>query len=197
MSDSTTRWEEFLNPELLRGKLISASIYLAAYELLVDSIVERIKSFFTNGFNANGPQVSLKYKVEVLSRNTSLVYASLSWLQEQGAIDDKDVQAFEVIKKCRNEVAHEMPKIISGESEIQFIEQFPVMVSLLKKIEIWWIVNLEIPINPDFADADIDEAGIVPGPVWNLQLMIDVALGEPDKANYYLDEFKKQQIKQA
>lgn len=195
MSDATTKWEEFLNPELLRGKLISASIYIATFEFLVDSIVERIKSFFINGFDANGPLISPEYKTEVLSRNTSRIYALLSWLQEQNAIDSKDVQAFDKIKKYRNEVAHELPKIISGETGIAFLEQFPVMVSLLKKIEVWWIVNLEIPINPDLADAEIDETGIVPGPVWTLQLMIDLALAEPEKANYYLNEFKKRRIK--
>ena len=195
MSDTRQKWEEFLNPELLREKLISASIYLATYEFLIDRIVERIESFFTNGFDANGPIVSSKYKAEVLSRNTSRVYASLSWLQEQGAIDGKDLAAFEAIKKCRNEVAHELPKLISGESEITFVEQFPVMVALLRKIEVWWIVNLEIPINPDFADADIAEDGIVPGPVLTLRLMIDIALGEPEKANYYLNEFKKRRVK--
>ncbi|MBJ7278541.1 hypothetical protein JHC43_18835 [Marinobacter salarius] len=34
MSDSTRNWEDFLNPEILKTKLISASIYLAAFEIL-------------------------------------------------------------------------------------------------------------------------------------------------------------------
>lgn len=195
MSDTTNRWEEFLDPELLRGKLISASIYLAAYELLVDSIVERIKGFFAECFNAERPLISQKYKTEVLSRNTSRVYASLSWLQEHDVIDGKDLEAFESIKKCRNEVAHELPRIIAGESKLAFLEQFPVMVALLRKIEVWWIVNLEIPINDDLAEKEIDEAGIVPGPVLNLQLMVDIALGDPDKATYYLNEFRKRRVK--
>lgn len=195
MSDTAEKWEGFLNPELLRGKLISASIYLATFEFLIDSIVDRIESFFTDGFDANGPLVSPEYKAEVLSRNTSRVYASLSWLLDQNAIDSEDLQVFEDIKRCRNEVAHELPKIISGEADIRFLEQFPAMMSLLEKIEVWWIVNYEIPINPDFADAEIDEAGIVPGPVWTLQLMIDIALGEPEKANFYLNEFKKWRVK--
>lgn len=45
MDNSSTRWEDFLNPDVLRPKLISASIYLAAFELLKDAIIERIEDF--------------------------------------------------------------------------------------------------------------------------------------------------------
>ena len=191
MKDTTESWKTFVTPDILRSKLISASIYLAAFEILKESIVEHLENFFSNGFDTTGPLASPKYATEVLSRNKSPVYASLSWLKEQGAIDDVDIAAYENIKKCRNQVAHELPKIIAGNNYVDFLEQFPIMVSLLKKIEVWWIVNVEIPTHPDFADAEVDEDGIIPGPVWTLQIMLDVALGDPEKASYYLEQFKK------
>lgn len=191
MNDSASEWEEFLDPELLRGKLISASIYLAAFELLTDSIIGRIGTFFTEGFDVNGPIISSEYKAEVLSRNRSRLHASLSWLREQDAIDDNDLKAFEVIKKCRNTVAHELPQIIGGNAQADYLAQFPIMIALLKKIEVWWIINFEVPINPDLDDADIDEAGIMPGPVITLQVMLDIALGSPEEASRYFNEFKK------
>jgi len=80
--------EDFLNPEIVRPKLIVASVYIAAYEVLKSTIVQRIKSFYTLGgiYKEDHP----KYQSEVLSRNRSPVYASLDWLRESHAIDDNE-----------------------------------------------------------------------------------------------------------
>lgn len=191
MDSKRERWEAFLDPDVLRGKLISASIYIAAYELLKGSIVERIESFFSTDFNQEGRLTSPEYDMEVLSRNRSQLYASLDWLRENDVIDDADLAAFETIKAYRNQLAHEMSGLIAGSTNIAYLEQLPIMAALLKKIETWWIVNVEIPINPDFAEAEIDESGIVPGPSISLQLMIDIALGDADASTVYLHEFRK------
>lgn len=37
-----------------------------------------------------------------------------------------------------------------GGSDIKHIERFQDTVTLLRKIEVWWVVNLEIATNPDF-----------------------------------------------
>jgi hypothetical protein len=63
--------------------------------------------------------------------------------------------------------------------------------ALLRKIETWWIVNFETPINPDLEEAEIAEAGIVPGPSLVLQLMTEIALGPPEKSRAFLNEFRK------
>lgn len=44
-------WENFLNPEVLRPNLIMASLYIAAFEMLKDTIVERIRDFYITGFD--------------------------------------------------------------------------------------------------------------------------------------------------
>lgn len=189
--DVRKSWEDFLNPDVMKQRLITASIYLAAYEFLVDSITGRILEFFTDGFSNGEFTVSPKYAAEVLSKNKSPVYASLEWLQEHGVIVEDDLKSFEQVKACRNFLAHELTAVISGQSKADIASNFPVMVTLLRKIEVWWVVNVEMATNPDFDDAEVDETGIIPGPVWTLQLLLEVALGEPDKAAYYLNEFRK------
>lgn len=195
MNDSTRKWGEFLNPEVLRAKLVTASMYLTAFELLKDSIINRVEGFYTIGFDEGGTEVSSAYSTEVLALNKSRLYASLLWLKKQDAINDDDLSAFETIKTCRNGVAHELQRIVAGDLEVAFVGRFPELISLLRKIEIWWIVNFEIPVNPDFDGVEIDESGIVPGVVLTIQLMFDVALGEPEKASYYLNEFRKRNNK--
>src|SRR5437867_2474572 len=99
-------WENFLNPATLRPKLITISLYIAAFELLKNAIVDRIKTFYTHGSNRDGPRIDPEYQSEVLSKNRSPIYASLGWLKEAKAINDADLAAFERVKKLRNELAH-------------------------------------------------------------------------------------------
>ena len=191
MKSSRERWEAFLDPDVLRGKLISASIYIAAYEMLKDSIVGRIRTFYSTGFTPEGPIISPEYEQEVMSRNRSQLYASLAWLRDNDVIDEADLVEFEKVKACRNQLAHEMSSHVIGSLDVGYLEQLPALAVLLKKIETWWILNVEIPVNPDMVGAEIDESGIVPGPSISLQLMIEVALGDPERSRFYIEEFRK------
>jgi hypothetical protein len=187
----TTRlaWERFLNPDILRQNLILASLYIAYYEILKDSIIGRLKDFFAREWTKEGPMESETYKVKVLTRNKSSIYASLSWLIENKVIDKDDFESFEHIKKCRNELAHELAELINKGIELQHLEAFGKLIHLLNKIEVWWILNVEIPTNEDFADKQIDESHIIPGPIAMLQVLLDVALGDEERSKFYYQEF--------
>jgi hypothetical protein len=65
------------------------------------------------------------------------------------------------------------------------------MLALLKKIELWWITEFEIPINPDMDGKEIDVDRIIPGPVLVLQMLCDVALGDEQTCQGYLNELRK------
>lgn len=177
MSDFDDRWERFLDPEILRPSLFMATMFITTFEILKDSIIDRIRDFYTNGWDENGSIVSPEYQQEVISRNKSAVYASLDWLIERDVIGQADLQTFEDLKRIRNILAHQLFSVVTGQAESDHSAQFPVLVELLRKIELWWVVNLEIPTNPDFDDQKIDEAGIVPGAVLSLQMLIEVASG--------------------
>ena len=191
--DIKLSWERFLNPEILRTNLIIASLFITAFEMLKDSIIERIREFFTDGFNENGWIVNENYKTKVLSLNKSPLYASLEWLKSMNVIDDADVVEFNKIKDCRNEIAHEIANFISKGPKIDPLPLFSKMTDLLHKIEKWWILNVEIPTNPDFDGQDIDEDGIVPGKIMILRLLADIALGSEEESKFYYKEFIKHQ----
>ena len=189
--DSKISWERFLNPEILRANLIVASLYITAFEMLKDSIIGRTRDFFSSGFDQNGPIIDEEYKREVLSRNRSPLYASLLWLKDMNGIDDQDIELFNRIKECRNELAHEITEFISKGTKIDPIPLFSPMVDLLHKIEKWWIMNVEIRTNPDFDGQDIDEDAVVAGRVITLRLLVDIALGTKEESKFYYNEFKK------
>ncbi|WP_310598284.1 hypothetical protein [Aeromonas aquatica] len=182
-------WERVLHPETLKTNIITASIFSMAFEMLKSSIIEKIEGFFTNGFDENGMIVSPEYKEKVLALNRSPLYASLKWLQDMTAIDDKDLESFEHIKRCRNTLAHEMLTFASTGVDFDVAGAFEEMIGLLRKIEIWWFENLEMAIDPDAYPKDLDLDQVTPGPVWSLQMLIDVALGPEEEARKYYEHF--------
>ena len=187
MSDTTEQWERFLAPEVVRERLFNASLFITAFELLKDSIIGRLRDFYCIGFDENGPTISESYEARVLSRNKNVLYASLDWLRESDVIDAEDMAAFERIRLARNGIAHKLPALVFQGDDHEVGKRFPEAFALLKKIEVWWVMNLEIPTNPDYDGKEIDESGVVPGPVWMFQLMMEVASGN----STYLDEFRK------
>ncbi|WP_243041159.1 hypothetical protein [Dyella sedimenti] len=185
MTDSFNTWERFLDPNALRERLVSVSLYITAFELLKDSICGRIESFYTIGFDPSGPSLDDKYKSEVTSRNTSKLYASLEWLIENEVIDRSDLIIFDGLKAVRNQLAHELQHYVFGDKDIDLTCNFQQLAILLDKLEKWWIYNVEIPTNPDFDGEDISLDDILPGPTMLLQVIIEVASGNRELLDTY------------
>lgn len=185
-------WEDFLNPDVIRPRLIAASVFISGFELLKDSIIGRISDFLADGFDRSGPILGSRYKAEVLSRNKSPVYASLSWLRERDVVDDHDLAAFERAKACRNTLAHRLFSALGVEGlPPDFGQCFNDMLAVLRKIEVWWIANVEIPTDPDYDGEEINENRIAPGPVMAMRLLVDIALGDEEQSRSYYDAFRK------
>ena len=194
MSDDIWKsWERFLKPENLKANLIILSLFITSYEILKDSIIARIRNFYTNGFDEKGWIIDKEYQTKVKSLNKSLLYASLEWLKNKKVIDDNDIEEFNEIKKCRNELAHEIVNFITKGSNINPLPLFPKMINLLDKIEKWWILNVEIELNPNLKDKEIDEKGIVPGPIIMLRVLMDIALGNEEESRFYYNVFNEQE----
>lgn len=101
-------WEDFLDPAVLRPRIICACVYIAAFESLKESIASRIRNFYWIGFDECGDKTDPNYETEVLSRNRSPLFASLDWLKERKAIDEADIECFRCVKVCRNVLVHEL-----------------------------------------------------------------------------------------
>ena len=185
-------WQEFLDPEVLRPRIIRAAILITGFEVLKDAIIGHVKDFYLEGFDEKGYITAPEYKRDVLSRNRSPLYASLDWFKELGAINDEDLSGFERVKECRNHLAHSLPQILFKEGlPLDYDECFNLMFTLLDKIESWWITNVEIPINHDLAGEIIDERDVTSGRIIGLQLLFQIALGSEKESLAYIEEFRK------
>jgi hypothetical protein len=73
-------------------------------------------------------------------------------------------------------------------------EELPTKLSHLLelriKIEKWWILNIDIPTNPDFDTMnEINEDSIMTPTQMLNKLIFDMLSGDEKKANYYKDIF--------
>ena len=188
-------WERILHPKTLKENIIVASLFSMAFEMLKTSIIEKLEYFYSDGLDKSGLIVSPDYKSEVLPLGKGQLYASLNWLKNHDAITGEDLESFEYIKKCRNTLTHEMLSFTSKGVDFEVAEAFGKLTSLLRKIEIWWFVNLEMSIDPDAYPEDLDPEQVIPGPIWSLQMLINIALGPDEEAKKYYDQFVSSQKK--
>jgi Holliday junction resolvase len=188
MSNAAEKWERFLDPDVLRPSLLSATMFITAFELLKDSIVDRVRDFYTLGWG-DKTFISPEYEQGILTKdkNGRPLPASLDWLREHDAINEADLQIFKRLADIRNQLAHELFSVVTGQVPSEYESHFPALIALLRKVEVWWIVNVEITTNPDYNGQEIDEDGITPGALISLQMLIEVASG----STKHLEQWRK------
>jgi hypothetical protein len=184
-------WEKLLNPEVLKTNLMFVATFLAAYEMLKnDCLVERVRSFYTHGFDENGLRISPDYQTRVRDRDKSLMKASALWFEDLGAITQDDLNLLDRLREYRNEIAHNLTKIIlSSEGEFK-IDLFSSMLLLIKKIDIYWIRNVEMDCDENLIGREISDDEISSGNMIVLHLLMQAAFGDKSKAKDFYDRFK-------
>lgn len=181
-------WDKFLNPEKLKESLIKASLFLSAYEILKESIIDRPKSFFTHEWHFDEKigelkgKVSKSYKEKVLSLCPKDEFQSCClWFKDQGAINESDLIEIAHARKHRNEIAHELPKYISSIDHDVNKNILETIVEVVKKIDVWWIREIEMPTSPDLDAVDmqnIDFENVIGGNTMFLNLILSIFEGD-------------------
>jgi hypothetical protein len=148
-------WEKFLNPDSLKQQLLAGGIYLAAYEMFKNSLVDRPRDFFWNGFEKGKDTIDPKYQTEVLSLDPKHKFrASALWWKKKGVLTDDDVLLAGKIREHRDEIAHDIPRFLGTADGVIRVDLLEAIFEMLSKIDTWWIREVEIPTNPDFDDRE-------------------------------------------
>lgn len=181
-------WLKFLNPNTLRENLVRASMFLAAFEILENSVIDGLRGFICFEYDDDNRLIdSEHYKDKVLARHRSRFAASFDWLIENGAVEINDRDCAQRIREHRNLIGHELPKIIASSDHELEDSLFDELYNLVAKIDRYWIRELEIPSNSDFDQIDpyeIPDSEITSGNMIFLGLMRDIAIGETGDAMY-------------
>ncbi|MBT2764049.1 hypothetical protein [Paenibacillus sp. ISL-20] len=185
-------WENFLNPQTLKGNLIKTSMFITAFELLKDRVIDHPKTLFCDDLDSEGWIINENYQIKVLSRNKSPLYASLDWFEEMETISEEDIEIFNKLKDYRNKLTHEMADIISqGINEEEYYKLFSDLINFFEKIDKWWILNFELAIDPDIEIEHVDENSVQSGPVLMLKVMLDIVFSDEEESWKYYNDFVK------
>jgi hypothetical protein len=184
-------WDKFFNPETLRDNLLSISLYISAFELFKEQVVDKPKVFFSDGFTQDGPILGETYEKQVLSLSKSKVKASLLWFREMGALNDVDVAKFDELRKYRNRLVHEMAEFIGSSTQNIDSGCFDELTSLFFKLEKWWFKEFEMALQSEALPEGSDPDDVIPGQIWFIRLMRDIALGLEPSEGYYYGEYQK------
>jgi hypothetical protein len=190
--DVKAAWEKFLNPVALRTNLVLASLYLSAWEILKNSIVDQLKGFYCIGWNATtGESFDVKYEQKVLSLDKSPLRASLLWFQDMGVVDAAELELVDRLREHRNDIAHHLPAFVAGRRDVK-VELIESLCLLVTKIDRWWIREIEIPTSGDFtaeeAETIIDNE-ISSGNMMFLSILLQIATGNDEDAGKFYEHF--------
>lgn len=183
VTDTEASWAKFLNPESLKQNLLQGGLYLAAFEMLKDSIVGRPRDFFCFGISGGEPVSDLsspRYESEVRSLHKHPLTASALWWHKQGAISDEDLNLLRQIREHRDQIAHNMPKMIGTAEHSIDLDLLAHTNSILAKVDNWWLQNIEAGIDPEqyekFSPEEMDAASSISSVF--LSMMIPLVAGD-------------------
>lgn len=165
MANNQGEIEKAMKPFRIRKLIKDAAVYSLTYETLEDIIITRIRDFYSTGYENGHEIISESYHSEVLEKDSKKkpLNASILWLSENGVIDEIDIGRFWNCREHRNQIVHELSgKLLDLDYKLP-VEEINEMIALVEKIERWWILNVEIPTNPDPIEGEIDEEGVKSG----------------------------------
>ena len=182
--DSSVSWEKIFDAELLRSNMVSCSLFICAFEMLRDTVVNRPKTFFMDGLDENGPVTGEEYRNEVASLDTDPFRASLRWFEKMGALSAEDLERINRIRKHRNELTHEMVRFVTESGKDLDIELYQALIEIFIKLEQWWFWWFEAAVQPESVPDSASREDVQSGQIIILNHMLEVAL-KADKTGGY------------
>lgn len=167
--------DRIMDPERLRLNLLLTSLYLTAFEVLINSIIQRTDDFFvplTNDFlgpshlkkehQQSRARMTNEYKQEVgvkfSTRANYKLIPSCQWLQKNGVLSTKEIDEIKEIRDHRHSLAHNLPELILSDVDLVInLEHFMRIRELVRKIQLFWIrIDMDVKgIGEDVSDEDI------------------------------------------
>jgi hypothetical protein len=178
MSHEAEAFRHKLQPKAIRSNLVRAGLFLAAWELLKGEIIGQVRGFFlmTLGDEKPDPRLLTEYKKTVLSRHDRSVFlASLSWLVEAKALTEEQAKLARALKEYRDEVAHELPKLLlepGCDIDVARIREAQSLIVVLGRF--WGRITAET--DPQFDGQEIEDTAIQSG----IMMLMDVLVAALD-----------------
>jgi hypothetical protein len=182
--------EKVSNPILIKRNLLIASLFITSFEILRNTIIDKIKGFLClnleiNNNGLNNFKISKEYKKQILERNIPFVnkknkdyhlfISSCLWLKDNNIINENDMDDLEKIRNHRNKIAHEPLKLLVDDNVNINLELLNKSKELLAKIEKRWIIYFELTLNSEFDSQIVNEDNIYPGLTIFVNYLFEIA----------------------
>ena len=188
-------WINILDENILKTNINFATLFVLNFECLKDFIITQIREFYSDVAIKDGKicyEETESYKTEVRSLENNIENASLRWFINMDAITEDDYDLYQKIRHRRNEIIHELLKNLNNGFSENDAMLFSGMLNIYRKIDKWWINEIEIPTSSEEIPEDYDPEQVCGGQALVLDMINDIVL-ENNKERYkdILDELKK------
>ena len=117
-----------------------------------------------------------------------ILNASVLWFVEMGAITFEEYDKFRNLKEIRNKYVHEMSSVFLTSVMDDDSENLLILFNLYKKMDKWWINEIEIPISGSYRPDEYDSNAVESDACFMFECIFDVLYA--DKSKEYLDTLK-------
>ena len=145
-----------LAPESVGLTLIRAGSFLSAYELIKSEIVGSVHDFFWRGCR-DGQNLydEISYRKDVTNRNPKSKFrASCAWLVEMQALTVEQVVILEEIYRHRQEIAHELPKLLVDPDFEVRVDLFLAAIECVRALGVFW-GSISVDTDPQWDGKDV------------------------------------------
>lgn len=184
MSDCYKNIENVCNIDLLQENLATMAFFIGLYENMVDMVEERVESFLSDECSFNESCIKYKhsdvYKKAIKNRivdaknNKDRLKATMLWFVDMGAIAQADYEEFLRLKNLRNSYVHQMSNHIWCGLTEDDANDLLSLFALYKKLDQWWINEIEMAIVDDEFDNNYDKDGVASTAFLTFSMMFEV-----------------------
>lgn len=153
---------ESLSPGELNRNLIYAGLFLAAFELIKELVTRPVKGLYAYTYTSSGTAIPCHdYEQDVLARHKNEFEASLLYLRDYlEAISSEDFMAIQVLRKHRNDIAHNLPRMLPVMDPAENERLLSRARESLFRLSNFWI-KIDIGSDPEFTSQDVDWEQVV------------------------------------
>ena len=177
--------------EILKDNLTFYSTYLLIFERFKSKFVDELKYFLCDFYIKEGKLVlkeSKEYSTIINRKYKSNIFVStIEWFKDNGAITKEELQEFIKIRNDRNAIGHELLELLTHPIIEEKVDNFANLIKIFKKIDKWWINNIEIPTACDDIPDGYNENEVLSGD-WMLCDMVFNTLYGDNSYKKYLDK---------
>ena len=186
-----------VTPENLQFTVSFTSLFVLVFECFKDMVINRPKEFFcTSKIEFKEDKIvyyeTEKYKREVRKLANKPFEASLRWFANHKVITESDVNKVLSIELRRHSFVHELYNVVHNGISDEDTQLLADLVSIYKKIDSWWIYNVEIDWDEIKDPNNVKQDECISGSLMMIDVMINILLkGEGESYRECLAQIKE------